>query len=90
MIDWYIAVRKCCYRIVEQLKSDATEMVSPTKKTLYCSKHPGKELDLFCETDKELICQHCIVKTHRDHQYDLVREAFPKHRDAIWSLSGNN
>ena len=70
---------------LEQLKSDATEMVSPTKKTLYCSKHPGKELDLFCETDKELICQHCVVKTHRDHQYDLVSEAFLKHRDAIVS-----
>ena len=70
---------------LQQLKSDATEMVPPTKKTLYCSKHPGKELDLFCETDKELICQHCIVKTHRDHQYDLVSEAFPKHRDAIVS-----
>ena len=70
---------------LEQLKSDATEMVPPTKKTLYCSNHPGKELDLFCETDQELICQHCIVKTHRDHQYDLVSEAFPKHRDAIAS-----
>ena len=70
---------------LEQLKSDATEMVSPSKKTLYCSKHPGKELDLFCETDKELICRDCIVKTHRDHQYDLVSEAFPKHRDAIAS-----
>ena len=70
---------------LEQLKSDATEMVPPTKKTLYCSKHPGKELDLFCETDQELICQHCIVKTHRDHQYDLVSEAFPKHRDIMAS-----
>ena len=70
---------------LEQLKSDATEMVPPTKKTLYCSKHSGKELDLFCETDQELICQHCIVKTHRDHQYDLVSEAFPKHRDIIAS-----
>ena len=70
---------------LEQLKSDATEMVTPTKKTLYCSKHSGKELDLFCETDKELICRDCIVKTHRDHQYDFVNEAFPKHRDAIVS-----
>ena len=70
---------------LEQLKSDATEMVPPTKKILYCSKHPGKELDLFCETDKELICRDCIVKTHRDHQYDLVSEAFPKHRDAVAS-----
>ena len=70
---------------LEQLKSDATEMVTPTKKTLYCSVHLGKELDLFCETDQELICRDCIVKTHRDHQYDLVSEAFPKHRDAIAS-----
>ena len=70
---------------LEQLKSDAEKMVPPTKKTLYCSKHPGKELDLFCETDKELICRDCIVKTHRDHQYDFVNEAFPKHRDAIVS-----
>ena len=70
---------------LEQLKSDVTEMVPPTKKILYCSKHPGKELDLFCETDQELICQHCIVKTHRDHQYDLVSEAFPKHRDTVAS-----
>ena len=70
---------------LEQLKSDTTEMVTPTKKTLYCSKHPGNKLDLFCETDQELICRDCIVKTHRDHQYDLVKEAFPKHRYAIAS-----
>ena len=70
---------------LEQLKSDAAEMVPPAKKILYCSKHPGKELDLFCETDQELICRDCIVKTHRDHQYDLVSEAFPKHGDAIAS-----
>ena len=70
---------------LEQLKSDAAEMVPPAKKILYCSKHPGKERDLFCETDQELICRDCIVKTHRDHQYDLVSEAFPKHRDAIAS-----
>ena len=70
---------------LEQLKSYATEMVPPTKKILYCSKHPGKELDLFCETDQELICRDCIVKTHRDHRYDLVNEVFPKHRDAVAS-----
>ena len=70
---------------LEQLKSDATKMVPPTKKTLYCHKHPGKELDLYCETDHELICQHCIVRTHRDHQYDLISEVFPKHRDTIAS-----
>ena len=70
---------------LEQLKSDASEMVPPTKKTLCCSNHPGEELDLFCETDQELICRECIVMTHRDHQYDLVNKVFPKHRDAVAS-----
>ena len=68
---------------IEQLESDATEMVHPTKKTLYCPKHPGKELDLFCETDLELICRDCIVKTHKDHEYELVNAAIPKHRDIL-------
>ena len=27
-----------------------------------------------------MICRDCIVRVHRDHQYDLVRAAFPKHR----------
>ena len=68
---------------IEQLKSEIMEIKTPTKRTLYCSKHPEKELDLFCETDQELICRDCTIKTHRDHRYELVSEAFPKHRDII-------
>ena len=68
---------------LKQLKSDVANFVPPATKTLYCSKHPGKELDLFCETDEELICRDCIICTHRDHQYNLINEVFPKHRDAI-------
>ena len=40
-------------------------------------------MDLFCETCEEMICRDCIVRVHRDHQYDLVRAAFPKHKDEI-------
>ena len=74
-----------CHKVItlEQLKVEATEMLPPTKKILYCSKHPGNTLDLFCETDQELICRDCIIRTHRDHHYDLVSEAFPRHRDTI-------
>ena len=68
---------------LEQLESDATEMVPPTKKTLFCPNHPGKELDLFCETDQELICRDCIDRTHQDHQYDLVSKVFPKYQDTV-------
>ena len=48
-----------------------------------CSKHPAKELDLYCETCKEVICRDCIVKVHREHQYHVVTEAFPQQKDTV-------
>ena len=68
---------------IDQLQVEVTQFVSPKKKEMFCSKHPTKELDLYCESCEELICRDCIVRVHRDHQYDLVPDAFPKHKDAI-------
>ena len=68
---------------LSQLEGDVTNLVPPTKKVTYCSKHPAKESDLYCETCDELICRDCIVRVHRDHQYDLIPDAFPKHKDVI-------
>ena len=48
--------------------------------TLYCSLHQGKELELYCETCEELVCHNCIVKKHKDHQYDLVIDTFEQQR----------
>ena len=48
-----------------------------------CSKHPDQLLDLFCETCEEMICKDCILQVHRNHQYDLATDAFPKHKDVI-------
>ena len=70
---------------IDQLRGDVARLVPPKKKAMFCSKHLTKELDLYCETCEELICQHCIVRVHRDHQYDLVPDAFPKHKDEIVS-----
>ena len=53
------------------------------KVTLYCSLHEGKELELYCETCVELICHNCIVKKHRDHQYDLVTDMFERQKGEI-------
>ena len=65
---------------VEQIKSNPSKLISPKKLILYCSLHQDKELDLYCETCEELICLHCTVKKHRDHQYDLVVDAFATHK----------
>ena len=58
-------------------------LVPPKKKVMFCSKHPAKELDLYCETCEELVCHNCTVRIHRDHQYDLVTDAFQKHKDVL-------
>ena len=59
------------------------QLVPPKKKVMFCSKHPTKEQDLYCETCEELVCRDCIVRVHRDHQYDLVTDAFQKHKDVL-------
>ena len=47
--------------------------------TTNCADH-GKLLEIFCETCEELICQLCTVKKHKDHDYDVVGDAFAKHK----------
>ena len=66
-----------------QLEGDVARLVPPKKKVMFCSKHPTKELDLYCETCEELVCRDCTVRIHRDHQYDLVTDAFQKHKDVL-------
>jgi hypothetical protein len=68
---------------LDQLTEDVTNLVPPVQKVLQCSKHPAKELDLYCETCKEVICRDCILKVHRDHQYDLATDAFPQQRNVL-------
>ena len=68
---------------LDQLEEDVAQLVPPNKKVLFCSKHLSKELDLYCETCEQLACQHCIVRIHRDHQYDLVTDAFQKHKNIL-------
>ena len=69
---------------MEQIQSNVKQLVSPKREVaLYCSLHQGKELDLYCETCGELICLHCTVKKHKDHQYDLVGDTFERHKAEI-------
>ena len=70
---------------LETLTGDVNTLVPPLKKPLFCSKHPAKEADLYCDDCEELICRDCIVRVHRDHQYDLVPESFAKQEREIMS-----
>ena len=68
---------------LDEVQETASKMVAPKKETTLCSRHPTEPINIYCETCSELICRDCTVKTHCDHSYDLISDAFPKHRDAI-------
>ena len=65
------------------------ELCSLLKSTdLYDSQHitgsdHGKPLDLFCETCDTVICIHCSVRGHKNHEYDLVADCYTKHRHEL-------
>ena len=69
--------------IIEEIQSDVKQLVSPKTVILCCSQHQGKDLDLYCETCEELICLHCTVNIHKDHQCDLVRDTFERHKEEM-------
>uniref|UniRef100_A0A1X7UIV6 RING-type domain-containing protein n=2 Tax=Amphimedon queenslandica TaxID=400682 RepID=A0A1X7UIV6_AMPQE len=50
--------------------------------TLTCSTHQ-KPLEIFCETCDTVICLHCTVRIHKEHEYDLVNDSYTKH---CWEL----
>ena len=59
--------------ITQSLKNKVSD---PQQVT--CNDH-DKPLEVFCETCKTVICLHCVVRTHKDHKYDLVSDCYPKH-----------
>jgi len=68
---------------IAQVHSDVANLVPPKKETSYCSKHKGKELELYCETCGELICHNCTIRLHQGHQYDLVSDTFERHKNNL-------
>ena len=67
----------------DEVAAAASAMKSSKKVVMLCPKHPTEPMKIYCETCDELICRDCTVRTHREHNYDLVTECFTKHREAI-------
>ena len=79
-----IAVHKRSVSIADYKISSLDEVATspsklvPKKLEIQCSTH-NKPLEIFCGTCEEVICHHCTVHIHRDHDYDLVSHCYPKH-----------
>ena len=68
---------------LERLKGDVVQLVPPKKMAAYCSKHKGKELELYCNTCGDLICHNCTVQLHQGHKHEVVSDTFQKHKEQI-------
>ena len=70
---------------LEEVQTEATNLVQPKKQVSYCPRHPENILKIFCETCFELICIDCTIGHHPrpEHGYNLVADIFPKHKDEI-------
>ena len=70
---------------LEEVQTEATNLVRPKKQVSYCPRHPESILKIFCETCSELICIDCTIGLHPrpEHCYNLVSDIFPKHKEEI-------
>ena len=39
-----------------------------------CPVHPTKPLELYCKCEDKFICRDCIIKMHKDHDYDVMSD----------------
>ena len=44
------------------------------EKVEMCPIHPTKPLELYCKCEEVLICHDCIIKKHKDHDYDVISD----------------
>ena len=68
---------------IQDVQADAANLIPPKKKVLYCPKHKGKKLKIYCETCNELICSNCTIRLHQGHHYDVISDTFPEHKREI-------
>ena len=62
--------------------SSTSQLLAPGKQEapLICPIPSHDEpLKIFCETCDSVICRDCTVRTHKDHEYDLVSASYTKH-----------
>ena len=70
---------------LNEVLADATKLLPPKKQVPRCKKHSSMELKIYCESCSELICSDCTVRLHQGHNFDLVGDVFPKHKEEIVS-----
>ena len=63
----------------------ATNAASSTHAVKHCREHLEKEVDLYCETCRELVCYKCVIRggKHQNHDYKEIDKAFLEYKEWI-------
>ena len=69
---------------INEVEADAVGKVAPTEQPVKCEKHSDMEARIYCETCSKLICNDCTIRLHRNHDYDLARDVYKKHKKEIF------
>ena len=56
--------------------------IKPISKFALCQEH-GVELNFYCKTCDQLVCQCCVMKDHLKHDLDTVKKMAIKHRKEL-------
>ena len=60
---------------LDEMRKGASEVPSILpEKVEMCPTHPTKPLELYCKCEEVLICRDCIIKKHKDHDYDVISD----------------
>ena len=58
-------------------------MIITKSALITCPKH-NDPLKVYCETCRQVICRDCTFsKEHKTHNFELISECYPKHRQQI-------
>ncbi|XP_065902828.1 E3 ubiquitin-protein ligase TRIM71-like [Dysidea avara] len=63
-------------RSLDELREGSTTDIPSIipEKVEMCPVHPTKPLELYCRCEEVLTCRDCIIKKHKDHDYDVISD----------------
>ena len=60
---------------LDEMRRGTSEVTAVLQEKIeMCPTHPTKPLELYCKCEEVLICRDCIIKKHKDHDYDVISD----------------
>jgi len=60
---------------IDEMRKSSSEIPSILpEKVEMCPTHPTRPLELYCKCEEVLICRDCIIRKHKDHDYDVISD----------------